>query len=67
MYFLGKNQQKMLEGPQRNLKDIMGISNEEILQNISPFDNPNDPATLEDIQTFYGANGGLASLFTRRG
>ena len=50
-----------------NLRDIMGISDQEILDNISPFNDPEDPATLEEVQTFYGANGGLASMFTRRG
>ena len=31
---LNDMQKKMLEGPQKQLKDIMGISNEEILKNI---------------------------------
>ena len=64
---LTKMQQKMLAGPQKNLRNIMGISDEEILNNISPFNDPEDPATLEEVQTFYGADGGLASMFTRRG
>ena len=46
-------QKKMLEGPQKNLKDIMGISNEEILKNIEKFNNPDAPATIEDIEKFY--------------
>ena len=64
---LTEMQQKMLAGPQKNLKNIMGISDQEILNNISPFNDPEDPATLEEVQTFYGADGGLASMFTRRG
>jgi hypothetical protein len=64
---LTKMQQKMLSGPQKNLRNIMGISDQEILNNISPFNDPEDPATLEEVQTFYGADGGLASMFTRRG
>jgi len=64
---LTKMQQKMLSGPQKNLRNIMGISDQEILNNISPFNDPKDPATLEEVQTFYGADGGLASMFTRRG
>ena len=64
---LTKMQQKMLAGPQKNLRNIMGISDQEILNNISPFNDPKDPATLEEVQTFYGADGGLASMFTRRG
>ena len=55
---LTKMQQKMLSGPQKNLKNIMGISDQEILNNISPFNNPENPATLEEVQTFYGADGG---------
>jgi len=46
-------QQKMLAGPQRNLKNVMGITDQEILDNISPFNDPNDPATLEEVQSFY--------------
>ena len=50
---------------------IIGLSGktsvqEEILNNISPFNDPEDPATLEEVQTFYGANGGLATMFTRK-
>ena len=63
---LTKMQQKMLAGPQKNLRDIMGISDQEILDNISPFNDPEDPATLEEVQTFYGANGGLATMFVER-
>jgi len=50
---LTKMQQKMLSGPQKNLRNIMGISDQEILNNISPFNDPNDPATLEEVQSFY--------------
>ena len=50
---LTKMQQKMLAGPQRNLKNIMGITDQEILDNISPFNDPSDPATLEEVQSFY--------------
>ena len=50
---LTKKQKQMLQGPQRNLRDIMGISDEEILKNISPFNDPKAPATLEDVQNFY--------------
>ena len=46
-------QKKMLEGPQKNLKDIMGISNEEILKNIEKFNDPDAPATIQDIEQFY--------------
>ena len=57
---LTKKQQQMLAGPQKNLKNIMGISDEEILQNISPFNDPNDPATLEEVRNFYtAADGGM--------
>jgi len=57
---LNDMQKKMLEGPQKNLKDIMGISNEEILENIQPFDDPETPATIEDVNKFYAASGGRA-------
>ena len=50
---LTKTQKKMLEGPQKNFKNIMGISNEEILKNIEKFNDPNDPATIEDVEQFY--------------
>ena len=50
---LTKQQQKMLSGPQKNLKNIMGLSDEEILQNIAPFNDPEDPATIQDIEKFY--------------
>jgi len=59
---LNDMQKKMLEGPQKNLKDIMGISNEEILENIKPFDSPDTPATIEDVNKFYAASGGRAGL-----
>jgi len=57
---LTKKQQQMLAGPQKNLRNIMGISDEEILKNISPFNDPNDPATLEEVRNFYtAADGGM--------
>ena len=57
---LTKQQQKMLSGPQKNLRNIMGLSDEEILQNIAPFNNPEDPATLEEVRNFYKvADGGM--------
>jgi len=64
-------QKKMLEGPQKNLKDIMGISNEEILKNIEKFNNPDAPATIEDIEKFYqqakdGGRIGLKDGMNRR-
>ena len=55
-------QKKMLSGPQKQLKDIIGISNEEILQNISPFNTEETPATIEDVNKFYAAKGGIAGL-----
>ncbi len=59
---LNDMQKKMLSGPQKQLKDIMGISNEEILQNISPFNTEETPATIEDVNKFYAAEGGVAGL-----
>jgi hypothetical protein len=59
---LNDMQKKMLSGPQKQLKDIMGISNEEILQNISPFNTEETPATIEDVNKFYAAKGGIAGL-----
>ena len=58
-------QKKMLEGPQKNLKDIMGISNEEILQNIEKFNDPDAPATIQDIEQFYqqARDGGRIGFF----
>ena len=53
-------QKKMLGGPQKNLKEIMGLSNEEILKNIEKFNDPDNPATIEDVNTFYSAKGGVA-------
>ena len=50
---LTKQQQKMLAGPQKNLRNIMDASDQDILNNISPFNNHNDPATLEEVQNFY--------------
>tara|TARA_R110002020_G_scaffold203682_1_gene407482 strand:- start:457 stop:2667 length:2211 start_codon:yes stop_codon:yes gene_type:complete len=60
---LNDMQKKMLEGPQKQLKDIMGISNEEILQNISPFNTEETPATIEDVNKFYAADGGRVGMF----
>ena len=59
---LNDMQKKMLSGPQKQLKDIMGISNEGILQNISPFNTGETPATIEDVNKFYAAEGGVAGL-----
>ena len=59
---LNDMQKKMLSGPQKQLKDIMGISNEEILQNISPFNTKETPATIDDVNKFYAADGGIAGL-----
>ena len=59
---LNDMQKKMLSGPQKQLKDIMGISNEEILQNISPFNTEETPATIDDVNKFYAADGGIAGL-----
>jgi len=60
---LNDMQKKMLGGPQKNLKDIMGITNEEILENIKPFDDPDAPATIEDVNKFYAADGGRVGFF----
>ena len=57
---LTKKQKQALKGSQKNLKNIMGISNEEILENIKMWDDPDDPATIKDIETFYSAKGGVA-------
>jgi len=57
---LNDMQKKMLSGPQKQLKGIMGISNEEILQNISPFNTEETPATIDDVNKFYAAEGGPA-------
>ena len=54
----------MLNQRKNQYPDILGA--QEMLNNISSEDDPNDPATVQDIETFYGANGGLASMFTRR-
>jgi len=57
---LTKKQQQMLAGPQKNLKNIMDISDEQILENIAPFNDPNDPATLQEVRNFYKvADGGM--------
>ena len=55
---LTKKQKQMLKSSQKNLKNIMGISNEEILKNIQMWDDPEDPATIQDIEKFYSAKGG---------
>ena len=73
---LTKKQIQMLNTSQRNLKNIMGTSDEEILGNIKGKDNvwddPNDPATLEDVQKYYsgtyvGAQGGRVGLLNGGG
>ena len=61
---LTKKQEMMLNQRKNQYPDILGA--QEMLNNISSEDDPNDPATVQDIETFYGANGGLASMFTRR-
>ena len=64
-YFADLNaaQIKQLEGPQKMGKEYGNFSDQEILDNITPFgDEETAPATLKDVQTFYGSNGGLASI-----
>mgnify|MGYP003149273479 CR=1 FL=1 len=53
MVGLTKKQKQMLAGPQKNLRNIMGISDQQILNNISDFNNPKDPATVKEVQDFY--------------
>ena len=50
---LTKQQQKMLAGPQKMGKEYGNFSDQDILNNISPFNDPNDPATLQEVQNFY--------------
>ena len=50
---LTKQQQKMLAGPQKTGKEYGNFSDQDILNNISPFNDPNDPATLQEVQNFY--------------
>ena len=50
---LTKKQIQMLKTSQKNLKDIIGISNEEILENIKGWDDPDDPATIENVTDYY--------------
>ena len=62
-YFTDLNaaQIKQLEGPQKMGKEYGNFSDQEILDNITPFgDEETAPATLKDVQTFYGSNGGRA-------
>jgi len=60
---LNATQIKQLEGPQKMGKEYGNFSDQEILDNITPFgDEETAPATLKDVQTFYGSNGGLASI-----
>ena len=64
-YFADLNaaQIKQLEGPQKMGKEYGNFSDQDILDNITPFgDDETAPATLKDVQTFYGSNGGLASI-----
>ena len=64
-YFADLNaaQIKELEGPQKMGKEYGNFSDQDILDNITPFgDDETAPATLKDVQTFYGSNGGLASI-----
>jgi len=50
---LTKKQQQMLAGPQKMGKEYGNFSDQDILNNISPFNDPNDPATLQEVQNFY--------------
>ena len=62
-YFADLNdaQIKQLKGPQKMGKDYGNFSDQQILDNITPFgDDETAPATLKDVQTFYGSNGGRA-------
>ena len=62
-YFADLNaaQIKQLEGPQKMGKEYGNFSDQDILDNITPFgDEETAPATLKDVQTFYGSNGGRA-------
>ena len=58
---LNATQIKQLEGPQKMGKEYGNFSDQQILDNITPFgDEETAPATLKDVQTFYGSNGGRA-------
>ena len=58
---LNATQIKQLEGPQKMGKEYGNFSDQDILDNITPFgDEETAPATLKDVQTFYGSNGGRA-------
>jgi len=50
---LTKKQQQMLAGPQKMGKEYGNFSDQDILNNISPFNDPNNPATLQEVQNFY--------------
>ena len=41
-------------------KDLGNFTNEAKLENIQMWDDPDDPATIKDIETFYSAKGGVA-------
>jgi hypothetical protein len=49
---LTDKQKKLLDQRRGMYPDILGA--QEMLDNISSEDDPNDPATIEDIQKYYG-------------
>ena len=53
MVGLTKQQQKMLAGPQKMGREYGNFSDQDILNNISPFNDPDDPATLKEVTNFY--------------
>ena len=60
---LNAAQIKQLEGPQKMGKEYGNFSDQDILDNITPFgDEETAPATLKDVQTFYGSNGGRVNF-----
>ena len=50
---LTKKQKQMLAGPQKMGREYGNFSDQEILDNISPLNDPEDPATLQEVQNFY--------------
>ena len=48
--------QKELLDQRKSMRDALG--DQGILDTIKSEDDPNDPATLKDVQTYYGADGG---------
>ena len=57
---LTKKQKQALDTSQRMGKDFGNFTNEQILENIQMWDDPDDPATIKDIEKFYSAKGGVA-------